>query len=300
MELRQLKHLICLAECGSFSRAAEQLHLTQSALSRSIQALEASLGVPLVDRLGKRNELTPLGRWVTERARRVLFEANDLQEGLQHLSQADLGTLRVGLGSGPGALLMTPLLQHMARHHPGVKVSVSRGSTELQLQLLRERQLDALVVDLRRVAPAEDLRIQVLAELQAAFIARSGHPLLASAQVQPFAALLAYPLATTPLSDEVARLLVDLYGESANPEQMASLRCEDVGALLDTVAQTDAVFLGIRAAARQGMVAGTLAEVPVSPALQASARFGLVTLRGRTESPLMGLLRDFVRRHLHD
>lgn len=300
MELRQLKHLICLAECGSFSRAAEQLHLTQSALSRSIQALESSLGVPLVDRLGKRNELTPVGHWVTERARRVLFEAHDLQEGLQHLNQAELGTLRVGLGSGPGALLMTPLLQHMARHHPGVKVSVSRGATELQLQALRERQLDALVVDLRRVAPAEDLRTERLTDMQAAFIARAGHPLLRDGASPPFAALLHYPIATTPLSDEVARLLVDRYGEAANPEQMVSLRCEDVSSLLDTVAQTDALFLGIRAAARAGIEAGLLVEVRVSPPLHAAARFGLITLRGRTESPLMGLLRDFVRRQLHD
>ena len=74
MNLRHLEHWLALAETGSFSRAAEKLHITQSALSRSIQSLEEELGGPLVDRIGKRNELTPLGHSVLERARRILSD----------------------------------------------------------------------------------------------------------------------------------------------------------------------------------------------------------------------------------
>ncbi|WP_307867184.1 LysR family transcriptional regulator [Variovorax sp. E3] len=64
MNLQQLDHLLALAETGSFSRASEKVHLTQPALSRSIQMLEQELGMPLVDRIGKRNELTPFGAMV--------------------------------------------------------------------------------------------------------------------------------------------------------------------------------------------------------------------------------------------
>jgi DNA-binding transcriptional LysR family regulator len=139
------------------------------------------------------------------RARRMVLDAADLRRSADLLQQGNLGAIRVGLGSGPGALLMTPLLQHMARHHPGVKVAVSRGSTELQLLQLRARQLDALVIDVRRIAPAADLRIEPLGELRAGFICRAGHP-LAGATPVPFEVLLGYPIASTPLSDEVARL----------------------------------------------------------------------------------------------
>jgi hypothetical protein len=59
VNLRQLAHLTALAEEGSFSRAAERLHLTQSALSRSVQTLEDELGARLIDRAGKRSTLTP-------------------------------------------------------------------------------------------------------------------------------------------------------------------------------------------------------------------------------------------------
>ena len=155
------------------------------------------------------------------------------------------------------------------------------------------------MIDVRRIAPAADLRIEPLGELRAGFICRAGHP-LAGATPVPFEVLLGYPIASTPLSDEVARLLVDHYGPRADPAQMTTLQCEDVTSLLDTVAVTDAIFLGIAAAARAGIAAGTLAEIRVEPPLRAGARFACITLAGRTEAPAMGILRAFVEERLRD
>ena len=301
MNLRHLGHWLALADTGSFSRAAEKLHIAQSALSRSIQALEEDLGGPLVDRVGKKNELTPLGRSVLERARRIVHEAQELQQGAALLQQGGLGILRVGLGSGPGAMLMTPWLVFMARHHPTVQVTVSRGSTELQLPQLRERQLDALVVDVRRVEAAPDLNVAHVVEMRAGFVCRQGHPLLGLyPEGAPFDALLAYPIASIQLSQEVARLLVDHYGPQANPAQMTTLQCEDIASLLDVVGQTDAIYLGIVGAAREGMARGTLAELPMRTPLKGQARLGLITLAGRTELPALSVFREFVQQHMTD
>lgn len=299
MELRQLKHLIGLAESGSFSRAAARLHITQSALSRSIQSLENDLGGSLVDRIGKRNELTPLGQTVLAHARLVTHGVEDLHQAVRHQREGGMQSLRLGLGSGPGAMLMTPLLQHMARHQPGVPTEVSRGATDLQLQSLRNRELDALVVDVRRVPPAPDLRLEQLVDMQAGFMCRKGHPLARRRQL-PFAALLEHPVASTPLSDEVARRLVSQYGDAANPATLVTLRCEEISSLLDTVRTTDAIFLGIRAAARDDLARGRLIDLPIHPPLAATARFALVTLAGRTESPALGFLRAFVADHLRE
>jgi len=287
MNLKHLAHWLALAETGSFSRAAEKLHITQSALSRSIQVLEDDLGGPLVDRVGKKNELTPLGRSVLERARRIVHEAHELKQ--------------VGLGSGPGAMLMTPWLKYMAEHHPSVQVAVSRGSTELQLMQLRERQLDALVVDVRRVATAPDLNMAHIVELRAGFVCRRGHPILAQFPDQvPFDALLAYPMASTPLSQEVARIMVDHYGPRANPAHMTTLQCEEIHSLIDVVQQTDAIYLGILGAARQGLASGSLVELAMDPPLRAGALLALITLAGRTELPIMSVFREFVTRQLTD
>ena len=295
MNLRHLEHWLALAETGSFSRAAEKLHITQSALSRSIQALEDELGGPLVDRIGKRNELTHLGQSVLERARRIVHEAAELKQGAAVLQEGGMGKLRVGLGSGPGAMLMTPWLVHMARHYPGVKVSVIRGPTELQLQQLRERVLDALVVDVRRVTPASDLIIGPLYDMPAGLLVRSGHPLLARyPDGVPFEAVLEYPVASIPLSAEVARMLVARYGPQANPNDLVSLQCEEIPSLLEAARQTDAVYLGILGPARDLLAHGELVLLPLLPRFNQGARLGMVTLAGRTELPVMAVFRRFV------
>ncbi len=299
MNLRQMEHLIALADTGSFSRAAASLHLTQSALSRSIQSLEEELGGALFDRIGKRNALTPLGQLAIDRARRISAEARELLRSAELLQAGELGQIRVGLGSGPGALLTRPLLSQVARLHPGVQVSVSRGSTELQLLQLRAGALDAMVIDVRRIEPAADLQVESLGELRAGFVCRTGHPLADGARVS-FENLLRYPIGSTPLSAEVARRLVEQYGPQAEQARMVTLFCEDIDSLIDAVEETDALFLGIVAAARARIEAGRMVELPVEQPVSVGARFALVTMAGRTEAPVMRILRRLVAERLRD
>ena len=298
MNIRSLEHLLALAETGSFSKAAERCFLTQSALSRSIQMLEIDLGGKLLDRIGKRNELTPLGQQVVERSRGIVRDAAELKRSAE-LLQEGAGLIRVGLGSGPGALLMQPLMRLGAEQYPRVRVSITRGPTELQLVQLRARQLDAMVVDARRVQPAPDLQIEPLGELRAGFVCRADHP-LARKRAVSMAQVLAYPLAGIPLSAEVSRTLLEQYGPGTQAEKITAIECEDIPGLIATVEQTQAIFLGIVAAAREGLKAGRLCQLKVEPELGIGARFAYVSLSGRTEAPVMQLLRQLVREQLRD
>ncbi len=298
MNIKHLEHLLALADTGSFSRAAEKLFITQSALSRSIQSLEEDLGGKVLDRIGKRNELTPLGLDVVSRARHIVRDAAELRHSAKLLQEGGKGAISVGLGSGPAALLMVPLMCAAATQ-PGMRVAVTQGPVELQIQQLRSRQLDAMVVDMRRVIPSADLNIESLVELKAGFVVRASHP-LANKKAVSLPDVLRFPVASTPLSDEVARLMVDQYGLQANPAEMVALRCDDVTSLICTVAQTDAVFLGVIAATRAGLVDGSLVELRLKPKLLANARFAYVTLAGRTEAPAMAYFRKFLRDHLRE
>lgn len=294
MTLVQLRHLIALAASGSFSRSAEALFLTQPALSRSIRALEDEMGQPLFDRIGRRSELTPFGREVLEQARQIVFAVDELEASGRRMREGRAGSLRVGMGSGPGALLMGPLLREMAQHHPAVHLTISRGSTDRLVRGLRERELDALVVDARSLSPSPDLRVLTLSEMRGVFMCRKGHPLLHAPGVLRFAAVRRFPIASTPLSDEVARVLVECYGPEAHPAECVTLRCEEIASLVEVVHASDAVLLAIRAAAPD------LVELPVKPALSAKARFGLVTLAGRAEPPSLPIVRDLAQRVLRD
>ena len=294
MTLVQLRHLIALAETGSFSRAAQLLFLTQPALSRSIRALEDELHTPLFDRVGRRIELTPFGHVTLDRARHLVLDAEELQVSAGRFEDGQSGVLRIGMGSGPGAMLMTPLLLHMTQERPKLHVEISRAGTELLVHALRARSLDALVVDVRSLRPAADLRAESVHEMRGAFMVRRGHPLARMRSGVTFEAIAKYPIASTPLSDEVARVLIQRFGAQAHPENCVTLRCEEIPSLVEVARQSDAVLLAIRAAAPE------LVELNTVPALDATARFGLVTLTRRTEAPALSMVRTLMQRLLQD
>ena len=289
MTLVQLRHFIALAESCSFAKASKALHLTQPALSRSIQALEDDLGQPLFDRIGRRVEITAYGQQVLQRAQWLVSDADAIRRS-GHAMQAGLtGSIRLGLGSGPGAVLSVPLMLHVANHHPRWHLTIARGHTDLLVDALRARRIDAAVVDIRSLRPAADLQVSQQVEMPASFMCRPGHPLKQLARPVRLDELLAYPIASTPLSDEVARILIERYGPGANPEDMVTLRCDDTLTLVEVARHSDAVVLTINAAA------SGLALLPTTPPLAATARFGLVTLAGRALVPGLDLIANYVR-----
>lgn len=294
MTLVQLRHLIALADAASFTRAADAVFLTQPAFSRSIRALEDELGQPLFDRVGKRTELTPFGREIAQRARQIVFDADELSSSGRSMGAGRAGALRVGMSSGPGAMLMTALGHEMATRHPSVRLTIARGHTAVLVQALRERELDALVLDIRAMPPGPDLRVSEVVDMRGAFLCRPGHPLTRWKGALRFAALRQYPIASTPLSDEVARHLVERYGPQAHPQECVTLRCEEVASLVEVARDSDTVVLAIRAAAPD------FVELPVKPAIALPAQFGLVTLAARAEAPALAIVRDLMRRRMRD
>lgn len=294
MTLVQLRHFLTLADLGSYARASKALFLTQPALSRSIQALEEEMGHLLFDRLGRRIELTGMGAALLPRARALLHEADALKNLGRHMQAGLTGVVRIGLSSGPGAMLSVPMLLYMARHHPRLHLEVSRGNTDLLIHALRERRIDATVVDIRALRPSADLSIAFQVEMTASFLCREGHPLCRKPGPIPFEELLNYPVASTPLSDEVARILTERYGPRANPDDMVSLRCDDTPTLVEVARNSDAIVLTIDAAGR-GLV-----RLQTTPALDATARFGLVTLARHANVPGLAVVRGLVGRLMRD
>lgn len=277
MTLVQLRQFIALAKAGSFVKAADVLCMTQPALSRSIKALEEELGRLLFDRVGKRIELTAFGQEVLARGQALVEEAEQLKHSGRSLGRDDVGRVRLGLSSGPGAMLSTPVMKHFAQHFPRFHVDLVRGNAASLVQLLRDRQLDALVVDIRLLRPAPDLRVVQVAEMDGTFMCRPDHPLASLSRVA-FAQLAKFPVASSPLSDELARILVERYGEKAHPSVLVKYSSDELSHMVALAQDTDAVLLAIRACAPD------LVQVNLQPALNTKARFGLVTIANKAEA----------------
>jgi DNA-binding transcriptional LysR family regulator len=178
MDVQKARYLIALAEHGSFSRAAIAVGLTQPAFSRSIQSLEHELGVRLVDRRGRRIQLTPAGQLTAERGRRVLKELSEAHRALARLVQGETGLVRIGAAPLPSARLLGRFLRETTAQRPEVQVLVDVASTSTLVGLLREERIDVLVGDGRDVPLADDLVVDRVAPWGASFLVRAGHPVL--------------------------------------------------------------------------------------------------------------------------
>lgn len=286
MTLVQLRHLVCLADLGSYVQASKALFLTQPALTRSIQSLEEEMGGRLFDRLGRRIELTALGREVLYRARQLVSDAEALKQTGKVMHAGLIGVMRMGLSSAPGALFSTPLMLYMAEHHPRLKVEISRGHTDVLLKQLLDQQLDGAIVDIRAMRPSSQLQVAQDFELATGFLVRKDHPLTRLDRAATLLDLQHYPIASTPLSDEVARILMSCYGPDANPDSLVTLRCDETLSIVELARCSDAIVLTAKGVAPDLMV------LDVTPSLNATARFGLVTLSKRQEAPAMRILRE--------
>ncbi|EFF75776.1 LysR family transcriptional regulator [Achromobacter piechaudii] len=294
MDFQKLKHLLAVVEYGTFSLAAKKVNLSQPALSRSIQALEAELGLPLLDRGTRQVRLTPYGACVAERARRMRFEEAELQRELKTLHSGESGTLTIGLSPTPSALLLSPFLAHMAANRPQVRVGVELGATAVLLDMLRAERIDAMVCDARMLYEAADIETRPLAPLRAGMVCRRDHPILAHRHVS-IHEVRQYPVASSTLSPEVSLRLAETLGPGGAPDQMVTLRCENLDPLVDLALHTDTLLLGVICVTRREQEEGRLIEVPLPPDPQRQGHYVLARLAGRTPLTAQDALYDFTQ-----
>ena len=138
MKLIQLRTFVAVADNGGVARAAARLHLTQSAASRQISALEIELGVPLFDRVGRRVQLTSEGEDLLRRSRRLLGDAEALGERARALKTGQTGLLRVGATPQVIENLLADFLASYRRRYPDIEVNlVEDGGAQLPSRLER-------------------------------------------------------------------------------------------------------------------------------------------------------------------
>lgn len=289
MTLTQLRHLITLVKTGSYVKSSEILHITQPALSRSIKSLEDHLGEKIFDRIGKKIELTSFGAEIYKKAIQLIEDAENIKQSATDLVEGKQGRIHIGLGSGPGVILMKPLLKYMATNYPQMHIELIRGNTEMLTNSLRIRNLDAIIVDARSIEPAEDLDIETIAETKGAFMCRPEHP-LAKSDTVTINDIKKYPIASSPLSSEIDRILMEKYGNKANLKNLINLKCNEISSLIDICRETDTIALAIRKAAPD------LVELNMLPPLNTNAKFAFVTINNRSPSLFLQKVHEFCKK----
>ena len=183
IEIRHLQMVTAVAASGSVTQAARALHLTQSAVSHQLRAIEARLGTPLFLRLGKRMVVTAAGGRVLETARRVLDDIKAAEDDVRRHGAGGASVIRVCAQCNTGYHWLPPLIDAFRRKHPAVDVSIAVEHTMRPLEALLEGLLDvAIVTDAVR---SSHVRTRPLFEDEHAAIVAPDHRFAAQAFVSP-------------------------------------------------------------------------------------------------------------------
>ena len=148
MNLRDLRYLIALADLRHFGRAAEACHVSQPTLSTQVRKLEEELGVALVERAPRQVMLTPAGRDIVERARRILADVEQMRETARRATDPEAGTVRLGIFPTLGPYLLPHVVPGLRARFPRLELLLVEEKTEVLLAMLRDGRLDAAVLAL--------------------------------------------------------------------------------------------------------------------------------------------------------
>jgi LysR family cyn operon transcriptional activator len=293
--LQQLTYFLAAAEHGSFTAAADLLHLARPSVSEQIAHLEAELGVALFVRTGRRLELTEAGRLLRPEAERTLVAARDAADVVRRARTLTGGTASLGTFSTAHHLMLTGIVEDFARRYPQVAIRVVGENSSQLADAVRAGRLEAALVAL----PIDDDRLEVgaaVAELEVVY-ASADHRRLPG------------PVTIEQIAQSVLVLPEARWGEEDPTRRQLAQRAQRAGVTIRPRVEVQHVNAALEFAARglgdiivTGALLGTLgyrdrlASVPLDPPLHEA--FAFITRRNTRPSPATRALMTLAEQHL--
>lgn len=297
LNLRLLHQAITLATYRSYARAAQALHLTQPALSRSIAGLEAQLGEKLFNRSPRGVELTAFGELVLARGRLLVDGASELEREIKLMRGLESGELRVGAGPYAAAMSVGRAIARLAAAHPQLRIDLMQGDLRATVDAVIAGRIELAVVELSLAEGEPRLVLEPLPAHRACAYCRAGHPLLDDAR-PTLDRILRFPFVGTRVPPRVARhfLAVAKRGtiDPDTGDYLPPLKVDNMPTAREVVLASDAVTAGPVALFADDVRAGRLARLPL-PEQWGYTAYGFVARRGAVLSPAAEAFKNEVR-----
>ncbi len=294
MTFQQLTYFLSAVEHGSFSAAAESLHMAQPSLSEQIRRLEAELGVALFARAGRRLELTEAGRLFLPHAERTVDAARQAAESVREIREVTGGTVAFGTFGSAHHYLLGGLVQDFRARHPNVRVRVVGQNSAEVADAVREGRLEAGLV----VLPIDDRGLDVRPAMQEELLYVTAEPRRAREPVT------AETLAERPLilydarwgADDPTRRLLRERAQRAGVTLEPDIEVEYMTAALDLAQRGLGDTLVPRSIITSRGLSRRLASVPFDPPLIET--FAFITRRNAHLSPATRAFMDVAGRRV--
>lgn len=175
MDLRHLRYFVAVAECGTFTRAAEQLHIEQPPLSQQIRQMEETLGLRLFDRSPRGASLTPAGEQLLRKSRTILMMWDEFHAFAHGLAHGEKGRVRVGMA---GSVILLPIITQAVRafreRWPDVVLTLEESNTPALCEALQLGRVDIAII--RPPAPDPNIVVRPFMDEPAVIALPKDHP----------------------------------------------------------------------------------------------------------------------------
>ncbi len=288
LQLRSLQHLVSVAHRLNFARAAEDMGISQSGLSRSIQTLEKQVGMRFFDRDKVAVSLTPQGRIAVERARILLAEAQDLEHQLTLSASAMSGGVRFGMAPLAARTLLPAVVASRLREAPEVSNEVVVRDAAALWALLVAGDIEFFVINEGFTFEAPQPHVEPLGQFPLSLIVRAGHPLLAGDCPGAKFPIVRASWGGLPLPAHIEGRVLGI------PNVI-----EDFGALAAITTTSDAIWFTSSYAVSDELKAGTLRSLPVPDGSEISdMRIFMYSLPRRSQSPVALSIKRLLRQQI--
>lgn len=237
LDLRQLRHFLAVVHTGSFSMAAENLRLTQPALSKSIRSMEQALGVRLLDRGPSGVQATLFGQRLIGYSELLLSLANEAVDEIDALRGARRGSLRIGSMAAALRQLIPDALNHFAVARPDVGLMVHEGINEVLLPQLFAGKLDVVFTVKPSEILNEDFEWRLVAREPVQIVAHQSHP-LANRENLTAADLAEYSWVLPPLPETDRLLLESFFRAAGLPKPAVAVETTSINFLTSMISRT--------------------------------------------------------------
>lgn len=288
METQNLRAFLLVAETGSFSRAAQSLHLTQPAVSKRVALLEDQLGSELFDRIGRNISLTEAGRALLPHAKSVEQALHVAEQSVRDLAGDVAGQLRLATSHHIGLHRLPPVLSHFSKAFPAAQIDIDFMDSEQAYELITQGKAELAVVTL---APGNDPSIITLPVWRDPldFMVAKDHPLATARQLN-LADLSKHPVILPGLNTYTGQIVKDLFDKHG-----LQLQVSMATNYLETIRMMASVGLGWTVLPRS-MGDASLATLDIGE-VTIERTLGMVYHRGRSLSRAARAFIDTVTRY---
>ena len=278
LDSRQLHAFAALARRGSFTLAAKDLFLTQSAVSHAIKALEDDLGCRLLDRVGRRVLLTQAGEQFLRHTEKILREMEAARAGLEDLTKWGQARLRVGASTTACQHILPTVLREFRQSYPKCVIRIEPGDHGQQIELLHGGHIDLAIILEPPGKGATEITFVPLFEDELCYVVAPSHAWATLGRV-PRETIEAETLVLYNKSSHTFRLVSEYFRE----EKITLSNTIELGSM---EAIKELVKIGIGAGvlapwiAREELASGSLVSLPLGPR-KLTRRWGVAHLKGR-------------------